>query len=165
MIRNGVHGEPVFCASSRGTDPLKEITDLNKILAEAPQSPSPLICVGQWVSAASIGSGKIDIESIFVTQAGHVVVILSRKPDSEAIPAIIKEFRSWTYDTLDRIAADYSYNAFQQAFSVCDLLAKHGQIVFSQESGLKERITSCMKAGAFSLFCFEEPGYQRCNLH
>ena len=133
------------------------ILDLNKGLAEVPRSQSPLICVGQWISAASTRAGKINIEAIFVTPVGHVVVILSKKPSSTVVDAIIDELQSWTYNTLDRVAMDYSYREFGQAFSVCDLLARHGHITFSQESSLRANVTNCLQSCAFSLFCFEDP--------
>ena len=135
----------------------RRIIDLNKGLAEVPRSQSPLTCVGQWILASSTRAGKINIEAIFVTPVGHVVVILSKKPSSTAVGAIIDEIKSWTYNTLDRFAVDYSYRAFGQSFSVCDLLAKHGHITFSQTNSLMANVTNCLRSCAFSLFCFEDP--------
>ena len=132
----------------------RKIVVLNKNCSEAPRSFSPLTCVGQWLSVASNIFGRIDIEAIFIAPAGHVVIILSSDMSDADVQPLIDEFTSWDCSTLDRIAEDFTFSTTGQAFTVCDLLAKHGRINFSQVESMALRITACMQSGSFSLFCF-----------
>lgn len=132
----------------------RKIVDLNQKLPEVHHSLSPLTCIGQWISIASSVCGKVDIEAIFVTTEGHIVVILSDDISGMDIRPLTIELMSWDCNTLDRIAEDFTFSTLGQAFTVCDLLAKHGHIDFSQAESMALQITRCMRSGSFSLFCF-----------
>lgn len=129
---------------------------MSKKPLEVPQSLSPLTCVGQWVSLASSSCGRVDIEAIFVTPSGHVVIILSSSISNSDQFSLISELSTWDCKTLDRIAADFALSSLGQAFTVCDLLAKHGRITFDQSSDVEASITDCLHSGSFSLFYFDD---------
>ena len=134
----------------------RKMIDVSKKPLEVPQSLSPLTCVGQWVSLASSSCGRVDIEAIFVTPSGHVVIILSSSISDEDCSSLISEVSTWDCKTLDRIAADFALNSLGQAFTVCDLLARHGRITFDQSSSIEANITDCLQSGSFSLLCFSD---------
>lgn len=145
--------------SARMTDDLilsRKIIDVSKKPLEVRQSLSPLTCVGQWVSLASSSCGRVDIEAIFVTPSGHVVIILSSGISNADQFSLISEISTWDCKTLDRIAADFALNSLGQAFTVCDLLARHGRITFDQSSSIEASITDCLQSGSFSLLCFSD---------
>lgn len=134
----------------------RKIVDLNGRLSDAPRNFSPLTCVGQWISIASEKCSTLDIEAIFATPEGHVVIISSDDLSECNITPFIAEIMSWDCSTLDRIAADFTFNTLGQAFTVCDLLAKHGHIAFSQCDNIATRVTDCLQSGSFSLLCFSK---------
>ncbi len=134
----------------------RKMIDVSKKPLEVPQSLSPLTCVGQWVSLASSSCGRVDIEAIFVTPSGHVVIILSSSISDADRSSLISEVSTWDCKTLDRIAADFALNSLGQAFTVCDLLARHGRITFDQSSSIEANVTDCLQSGSFSLLCFSD---------
>ena len=145
--------------SARLTEDLilsRKIIDVNEKPSEALRSPSPLTCVGQWISLASSSCSRVDIEAIFVTPSGHVVIILSSSISDTDRSSLISEVSTWDCKTLDRIAADFAMNSLGQAFTVCDLLARHGRITFGQSSSIEASITDCLQSGSFSLLCFSD---------
>lgn len=99
---------------------------------------------------------QVDIEAIFVTPSGHVVIILSSNISDVDQSSLISELSTWDCKTLDRIAADFALSSLGQAFTVCDLLAKHGRITFDQSSDVEASITDCLQSGSFSLFYFDD---------
>lgn len=105
---------------------------------------------------ASSSCGRVDIEAIFVTPSGHVVIILSSNISDVDQSSLISELSTWDCKTLDRIAADFALSSLGQAFTVCDLLAKHGRITFDQSSDVEASITDCLHSGSFSLFYFDD---------
>lgn len=146
-------------SSARLTEDLilsRKIIDASKKPSKPSQSLSPLTCVGQWISLASSSCGRVDIEAIFVTPSGHVVIILSSNISDVDQSSLISELLTWNCKTLDRIAADFALNSLGQAFTVCDLLAKHGRITFDQSSDVVANITDCLQSGSFSLFYFDD---------
>lgn len=145
--------------SARLTEDLilsRKIIDASKKPSKHSQSLSPLTCVGQWISLASSSCGRVDIEAIFVTPSGHVVIILSSNISDVDQSSLISELSTWDCKTLDRIAADFALSSLGQAFTVCDLLAKHGRITFDQSSDVEASITDCLHSGSFSLFYFDD---------
>lgn len=134
----------------------RKIINVSKKPSEPSQSLSPLTCVGQWISLASSSCGRVDIEAIFVTPSGHVVIILSSNISDVDQSSLISELSTWDCKTLDRIAADFALSSLGQAFTVCDLLARHGRITFSQSSSIEASITDCLQSGSFSLLCFSD---------
>ena len=145
--------------SARLTEDLilsRKIIDVSKKPSEALRSPSPLTCVGQWISLASSSCSRVDIEAIFVTPSGHVVIILSSSISDADRSSLISEVSTWDCKTLDRIAADFALNSLGQAFTVCDLLARRGRITFGQSSSIEANITDCLQSGSFSLLCFSD---------
>lgn len=145
--------------SARLTEDLilsRKIINVSKKPSEAPRSLSPLTCVGQWISLASSSCSRVDIEAIFVTPSGHVVIILSSSISDADSSSLISEVSTWDCKTLDRIAADFALNSLGQAFTVCDLLARHGRITFDQSSSIEANITDCLQSGSFSLLCFSD---------
>lgn len=145
--------------SARLTEDLilsRKIINVSKKPSEAPRSLSPLTCVGQWISLASSSCSRVDIEAIFVTPSGHVVIILSSSISDADRSSLISEVSTWDCKTLDRIAADFALNSLGQAFTVCDLLARHGRITFDQSSSIEANITDCLQSGSFSLLCFSD---------
>lgn len=134
----------------------RKIIDVSKKSPEAPQSLSPLTCVGQWISLASSSCSRVDIEAVFVTPSGHVVIILPSSISDTNRSSLISEVSTWDCKTLDRIAADFALSALGQAFTVCDLLARHGRITFDQSSSIEASITDCLQSGSFSLLCFSD---------
>ena len=145
--------------SSRLTEDLilsRKIIDASKKQSKPSQGLSPLTCVGQWISLASSSCGRVDIEAIFVTPSGHVVIILSSNISDVDQSSLISELSTWDCKTLDRIAADFALSSLGQAFTVCDLLAKHGRITFDQSSDVEASITDCLQSGSFSLFYFDD---------
>lgn len=145
--------------SARLTEDLilsRKIIDASKKPSKSSQNLSPLTCVGQWISLASSSCGRVDIEAIFVTPSGHVVIILSSNISDVDQSSLISELSTWDCKTLDRIAADFALSSLGQAFTVCDLLAKHGRITFDQSSDVEESITDCLHSGSFSLFYFDD---------
>ena len=145
--------------SARLTEDLilsRKIIDASKKPSKPSQSLSPLTCVGQWISLASSSCGRVDIEAIFVTPSGHVVIILSSNISDVDQSSLISELSTWDCKTLDRIAADFALSSLGQAFTVCDLLAKHGRITFDQSRDVEASITDCLHSGSFSLFYFDD---------
>lgn len=145
--------------SARLTEDLilsRKIIDASKKPSKSSHNLSPLTCVGQWISLASSSCGRVDIEAIFVTPSGHVVIILSSNISDVDQSSLISELSTWDCKTLDRIAADFALSSLGQAFTVCDLLAKHGRITFDQSSDVEESITDCLHSGSFSLFYFDD---------
>lgn len=145
--------------SARLTEDLilsRKIIDASKKPSKPSQGLSPLTCVGQWISLASSSCGRVDIEAIFVTPSGHVVIILSSNISDVDQSSLISELSTWDCKTLDRIAADFALSSLGQAFTVCDLLAKHGRITFDQSSDVEASITDCLQSGSFSLFYFDD---------
>lgn len=145
--------------SARLTEDLilsRKIINVSKKPSEAPRSLSPLTCVGQWISLASSSCNRVDIEAIFVTPSGHVVIILSSSISDADRSSLISEVSTWDCKTLDRIAADFALNSLGQAFTVCDLLARHGRITFDKSSSIEANITDCLQSGSFSLLCFSD---------
>lgn len=145
--------------SARLTEDLilsRKIINVSKKPSKPPQSLSPLTCVGQWISLASSSCGRVDIEAIFVAPSGHVVIILSSNISDADQSSLISELSTWDCKTLDRIAADFALSSLGQAFTVCDLLARHGRITFSQSSSIEASITDCLQSGSFSLLCFSD---------
>lgn len=145
--------------SARLTEDLilsRKIINVSKKPSKPSQSLSPLTCVGQWISLASSSCGRVDIEAIFVTPSGHVVIILSSNISDADQSSLISELSTWDCKTLDRIAADFALSSLGQAFTVCDLLARHGRITFSQSSSIEASITDCLQSGSFSLLCFSD---------
>lgn len=145
--------------SARLTEDLilsRKIIDVSKKPSEALRSLSPLTCVGQWISLASSSCSRVDIEAIFVTPSGHVVIILSSSISDADRSSLISEVSTWDCKTLDRIAADFALNSLGQAFTVCDLLARRGRITFGQSSSIEANITDCLQSGSFSLLCFSD---------
>lgn len=145
--------------SARLTEDLilsRKIINVSKKPSTPPQSLSPLTCVGQWISLASSSCGRVDIEAIFVAPSGHVVIILSSNISDADQSSLISELSTWDCKTLDRIAADFALSSLGQAFTVCDLLARHGRITFSQSSSIEASITDCLQSGSFSLLCFSD---------
>lgn len=145
--------------SARLTEDLilsRKIIDASKKPSKSSQNLSPLTCVGQWISLASSSCGRVDIEAIFVTPSGHVVIILSSNISDVDQSSLISELSTWDCKTLDRIAADFALSSLGQAFTVCDFLAKHGRITFDQSSDVEESITDCLHSGSFSLFYFDD---------
>ena len=145
--------------SARMTEDLimsRKIINVSKNPPEAPQSLSPLTCVGQWISLASSLCSRVDIEAIFVTPSGHVVIILPGGISDTDCSSLISEVSTWDCKTLDRIAADFALSSLGQAFTVCDLLARHGRITFDQSNSIEASITDCLQSGSFSLLCFSD---------
>lgn len=145
--------------SARLTEDLilsRKIINVSKKPSKPPQILSPLTCVGQWISFASSSCCRVDIEAIFVTPSGHVVIILSSNISDADQSSLISELSTWDCKTLDRIAADFALSSLGQAFTVCDLLARHGRITFSQSSSIEASITDCLQSGSFSLLCFSD---------
>lgn len=145
--------------SARLTEDLilsRKIIDASKKPSKPSQGLSPLTCVGQWISLASSSCGRVDIEAIFVMPSGYVVIILSSNISDVDQSSLISELSTWDCKTLDRIAADFALSSLGQAFTVCDLLAKHGRITFDQSSDVEASITDCLHSGSFSLFYFDD---------
>ena len=117
---------------------------------------SPVTCVCQWISVSSKLYGKLDIEAIFVTPMGHVIIILSKLPSGYTHEGILSEFRMWSHDTLDCLSEKFSFDTQGQSFTVADLLARHGHITFFDVLMLNKAIDNCLSNGDYSLFFLED---------
>lgn len=122
-----------------------------KTMQEQPEL-SHVTCTGQWFSVASKLYGKIDVEAVFITPVGHVIIILPCFPSNYAVNGLLSEIKTWTHETLDRIAEKFSYDTIGQSCTVADLLVRHEKITFAQTEELNEKIDECLSSGRCSLF-------------
>lgn len=70
-----------------------------KTMQEQPEL-SHVTCTGQWFSVASKLYGKIDVEAVFITPVGHVIIILPCFPSNYAVNGLLSEIKTWTHETL-----------------------------------------------------------------
>ena len=119
------------------------------------KSTSPLVCVGQWLYMADDGI-TVRIENIFISKSGHVIFILSSRPDSTALPKIIASLSTITLDTLDCIASEYFFRTCGQSYLISDIMVKHGHWSFKTVSAHEQKIRECLSAQKFSIFCIDE---------
>lgn len=121
------------------------------MLYEGNKSYYPLILIGQNVK---IGPGVSDtVGCLCVSPSGRVAIVeqdpsATGETDSaflERMTAYSDLLRSWDWEHLDEIAADYYYRTEGQAFRVIDLMARAGYLVFADQGLLSIKMDRGLK--------------------
>jgi hypothetical protein len=94
-----------------------------------------------WKGAFELLPGAF-LTSIGVSSRGDVAISARGENVNETV---LDELSGWNYDRLDSLCAGYSFRKFGQAYTIVDLLARYGEISFSDESHLTSSISRSMR--------------------
>lgn len=111
----------------------------------------PFSCIAEnliWGSDAA----SINLRAVFVSSRGDIVIILRDRADLNLANTIIG---NWNLDSLDELCESYTFQVYNQAFRVVDLLAKNGRLSFSMKDEFEKRISRNLKSGKICFFISE----------
>lgn len=105
----------------------------------------PLLCIGKNIN---LKCGCID--RLFVSPSGRIAIAIdnpfgkgvSQASLSDFFSTAIDELRSWTFDDLDGVAANYFYERDGQAARGIDIMARDGYLTFTSKEMFDKNVTS-----------------------
>lgn len=112
-------------------------------------SQNAAICIGRGVPA-----GNCVIDNLFVTPTGEIVIVEAVPHDGADYAAALQE---WRASDLDRVAEQYSFGLYGQAFRVIDLMAKEGLLTFQDGRALMEKLDLTLSDGACLVLLADGP--------
>ena len=112
-------------------------------------SQNAAICIGRGVPA-----GNCVIDNLFVSPSGEIVIAESAPHEDADYAAALQQ---WSAEDLDRLAEDYSYNLYGQAFRIIDLMAKEGLLTFRDGGELKDKLTRTLANGSYLVLLSDKP--------
>ena len=110
-----------------------------------------LVCISRDLPVET-AYATFTIQSVLVSPAGQVIVILPAPVHGQQLSAIMTEISTWTYDILNEMSANYFYTQCGQAFNVIDIMARLGHLTFSGEGKLIKGVKQGFQNGDFLLF-------------
>ncbi len=144
---NGLKAYPLsqYTNSSYNADWMVNAIESNPNMLLSPMTGfcySPLICIGKNTDFGTNESAHTDL--LLVSPCGFLVAVSAEtKPETTAImnkaTSIANALSSLTYDELDDITMDYTYEKRNQACTMIDLMAEAGYLYFHDEADF-ERI-------------------------